>query len=151
MPELFERFLLHLPIQNLIINAPLVCKKWKNAIDTSPSLQCGLFLRPVSNNPDPIDEARTAEDLQVFRGDSGNTWKAKALRAQAFVSAIRNRGEAAKVARVTSPFLHSKLFAKTIPTELEKRANNTLMCQPPIYQIVLKSKSRIWRGTRNSE
>ncbi|USW57946.1 Putative F-box-like domain superfamily protein [Septoria linicola] len=47
VPEQFKRVLLHMPIEDLILHAPRVCKEWKQMIDTSPSLQRGLFLRPV--------------------------------------------------------------------------------------------------------
>ncbi|KAF2209933.1 hypothetical protein CERZMDRAFT_86574 [Cercospora zeae-maydis SCOH1-5] len=36
--ELFERVLMHVPNQDLVISASLVCTEWKQMIDTSPRL-----------------------------------------------------------------------------------------------------------------
>ena len=45
--ELLEMLLVHLPIRDILLRAPLVSKHWKATIDTSPTLQHALFFRPV--------------------------------------------------------------------------------------------------------
>ena len=45
--ELFELILLGLPIRQLLIKIPLVCKHWKATIDSSPKLQQALFFQPI--------------------------------------------------------------------------------------------------------
>ncbi|KUI73518.1 hypothetical protein VM1G_08997 [Cytospora mali] len=45
-PELLCRILLFLDPRDLLINAPRVCKYWKDAIERDPELQRALFFRP---------------------------------------------------------------------------------------------------------
>jgi hypothetical protein len=46
IPELFSAILIHLPILDLLLRAPLVNHCWNNLIATSSSLQASLFFHP---------------------------------------------------------------------------------------------------------
>jgi hypothetical protein len=48
-PELFEQILLALPMRSLLITAPLVCKRWRDTIASSPAIQQALFFRPIAS------------------------------------------------------------------------------------------------------
>ncbi|KAF7346435.1 putative MFS transporter [Mycena sanguinolenta] len=52
-PELLEQILVHLPIRDLLVAAPLVSKTW-HAVTLSPALQRALFFEP-----DPLASAST--------------------------------------------------------------------------------------------
>ncbi|KAB5582532.1 hypothetical protein GE09DRAFT_1049533 [Coniochaeta sp. 2T2.1] len=56
MPELLELILLALPPQDLLVSAQLVSRAWKDAIDSSVTLQQALFFRPspVSDSHQPM-------------------------------------------------------------------------------------------------
>ncbi|KAJ6464468.1 hypothetical protein C8R45DRAFT_799919, partial [Mycena sanguinolenta] len=47
-PELVELTLSHLPIRELLVTAPLVCKTWR-ALTLTPALQRALFFEPDSS------------------------------------------------------------------------------------------------------
>ncbi|KAK5124041.1 hypothetical protein LTR85_002238 [Meristemomyces frigidus] len=66
-PELLEAILLQLPIRDVLLNAPLVCKHWQTTITDSPRLQQALFFKPLNGKPLRfIDRSHTkgrAEDV----------------------------------------------------------------------------------------
>jgi hypothetical protein len=45
--EMVGMAILRLPIRDILLRAMLVCKNWKETIDTSPSIQKALFFQPV--------------------------------------------------------------------------------------------------------
>ena len=45
-PELLERILVYVPVKDLLLRAPLTCKRFHQATDTSPCLRRRLFLEP---------------------------------------------------------------------------------------------------------
>jgi hypothetical protein len=49
IPELISAILLQLPLQDLLVNAQLVCHDWNNLIRTSIPLQQNLFFSPLSS------------------------------------------------------------------------------------------------------
>lgn len=49
--ELLETILLQLPIRDLLLTTPLVCKAWQAAITASPRLRQALFLTPLKAKP----------------------------------------------------------------------------------------------------
>jgi hypothetical protein len=51
LPELFSAILLHLPIHDLLLSAPLVSHTWNDLIARSPSLQACLFFHPRPHHP----------------------------------------------------------------------------------------------------
>lgn len=48
--ELLEAILLHLDMRSLLTSALRICRKWRDLIHTSPSLQEALFLLPKGNS-----------------------------------------------------------------------------------------------------
>lgn len=50
-PELLENILLQLPIKDLLLRVPLVCKEWQASIAASPRLQQALFFKPLNGKP----------------------------------------------------------------------------------------------------
>ncbi len=50
IPELFSAILIHLPILDLLLRAPLVNHSWKYSIERSPSVQSKLFFHPKQYN-----------------------------------------------------------------------------------------------------
>ncbi|ROV95392.1 hypothetical protein VMCG_08466 [Cytospora schulzeri] len=66
-PELLCRILLFLDPQDLLVNAPRVCKYWKDAIERDPELQRALFFRPwqpksCDSRPTGPSNAAAADD-----------------------------------------------------------------------------------------
>ncbi|KAM7185725.1 hypothetical protein V8F33_012235 [Rhypophila sp. PSN 637] len=59
--ELLELILFHLPMQDLLVTAQRVSRAWKSAIDSSPTLQQTLFLRPEADVPSASSVPHTEE------------------------------------------------------------------------------------------
>lgn len=57
--ELAEQILLDLPLRNLLVSAPRVCRRWKALMDNSTAIQCALFLLPL---PGPVRDVALACD-----------------------------------------------------------------------------------------
>lgn len=51
LPELTERIILHLPPLEILATATRICRHWKATIDSSPSIQTKLWLRPQVERP----------------------------------------------------------------------------------------------------
>ncbi|KAJ7270544.1 hypothetical protein C8J57DRAFT_1065852 [Mycena rebaudengoi] len=68
-PELLELALSHLPMRDLLINAPLVCKMWQE-ITLAPSLQRALFFQadPIS---EPVQNPLLVEMFPPFFAPEG--------------------------------------------------------------------------------
>ncbi|KAK3630919.1 hypothetical protein LTR56_017192 [Elasticomyces elasticus] len=66
VPELLENMLLQLPIRDLLF-AQKVCTEWKDVIDTSPSIQRALFLKP--GTPADVDPKWTGRDRHLCGHD----------------------------------------------------------------------------------
>jgi hypothetical protein len=64
--ELFEMILLGLPIRQLLIKIPLVCKHWQATIAASPKLQQALFFKPIPY--EPLQLLKTEKSLQTKSG-----------------------------------------------------------------------------------
>ncbi|KAK4897490.1 hypothetical protein LTR27_004634 [Elasticomyces elasticus] len=60
--ELREAIILRLPIKDILIKAPLVCKDWNATIKASPRLRKALFFEPVAGKPLKCLESGWAED-----------------------------------------------------------------------------------------
>jgi hypothetical protein len=56
IPKLFSAILIHLPILDLLLRAPLVSRSWNNFIANSPSLQSSLFFHPRQYNASRVQE-----------------------------------------------------------------------------------------------
>lgn len=50
IPEIFHLILAALPMRYLLTTAPLVCRRWRDAVNTSPMIQQKLFLQPISES-----------------------------------------------------------------------------------------------------
>ena len=66
-PELLELVFLELSHRELLCRIPLVCRQWRDIIDTSPKLQAKLFFRPLTTTR-ALDHAEKPEQ-------NPQTWK----------------------------------------------------------------------------
>ncbi|KAK7038336.1 putative f-box domain protein [Favolaschia claudopus] len=66
-PELVELVLLHLPMRDLLITAPLVCKWWRD-LTLKPTLQRALFFEPDNLSLPRIKNPLLAELFPPFFG-----------------------------------------------------------------------------------
>jgi hypothetical protein len=62
LPEILDIILLLVPLQDLLLHAPLVCKAWQQKIKASPRLQQALFLKPLPGKLLHLYETGWAED-----------------------------------------------------------------------------------------
>jgi hypothetical protein len=103
LPELVSAILLHLPLQDLLVNAQLVSYSWNHIIKTSIPLQQHLFFSPLplpklstqSSQPphfNPLLQASfpswfTNKSTRFGRGDQFATfpWKNSPMRVEAFM------------------------------------------------------------------
>jgi hypothetical protein len=49
-PEIFHLILAELPMRWLLTTAPLVCRRWRDTISASPTIQQKLFFQPLPEN-----------------------------------------------------------------------------------------------------
>ncbi|KAJ7125390.1 hypothetical protein C8R44DRAFT_782988 [Mycena epipterygia] len=63
-PELLELILAQLPMRDLLLTAPLICKTWQ-AITLSPTVQCALFFQPDPQS-EPVQNPLLVEMFPPF-------------------------------------------------------------------------------------
>ncbi|KAF7360675.1 F-box domain protein [Mycena venus] len=65
-PELLELTLIHLPMRDLLVTTPLVCKMWQAGITLTPALQRTLFFQPDPSASAPIQNPLLVELFPPF-------------------------------------------------------------------------------------
>ncbi|KAK3654953.1 hypothetical protein LTR56_003811 [Elasticomyces elasticus] len=68
LPELLEHILLQLPMRDLLLSQK-ICKDWKHAIESSPSIQRALCFAPGTQAD--VDELRNDENILTIFTDAG--------------------------------------------------------------------------------
>ncbi|KAJ7466750.1 hypothetical protein B0H11DRAFT_2047580 [Mycena galericulata] len=132
-PELLELTLAQLPMRDLLITAPLVCKTWQ-AITFAPSLQRTLFFEPDPSSSEPVQNPLLAEMFPPFFGPEGRdrwSWPG------------------------TFSAIMSMPWSKAPDAFSRKEASwrRMLVCQPPVQTMVIKETCHGRRGnfTRRAE